>query len=193
MNQEEFTQNLSLWLDDELESAQIAPLQQQMADHAGYHDLYQQMKQLDTALHEAALQVTTPDAGFAERFETRLAQHNVKQQRQAWLAMTALLLGTAFLLILFTYEVVALLGLTGIPLSLDISTLQQGQIVLIDWVSNLYSLVNLGGVVLKAGLIIIQQPLFWVCAFMSVMVMGMWAGVMQRLYRQQSLSLPMLA
>lgn len=193
MNQEEFTQNLSLWLDDELEQTKIAPLQQQMADHAGYHDLYQQMKQLDTALHEAALQVTTPDVGFAERLELRLTEHSLKQQRQAWFAMTALLLGTAFLLMFFTYEVVDLLGLTSIPLSLDISTLQQGQIVLIDWLNNVYSLINLGGVVLKASLIIIQQPLFWVAAFMSVIVMGMWAGVMQRLYRQQSLSLPMLA
>jgi predicted anti-sigma-YlaC factor YlaD len=187
MREDKYTARLSVWLDHELSPNEVVELKQHLQSCDNCQQNYQAMQQVDGLFRQAALQMVAPTAGFSQRFESRLNQHQT-ERRQAWLAILALLLGA---ILLFIFIISSSWGFMGM-LSSDLPTLQQGQIQVIHLANTAHSWLNLLGVLVKASFIVMTQPLFWGLVIVSLIVTGLWGRLMQVLYQQQSLNSPML-
>lgn len=194
MDRERFIEKVSQWLDDDLSRAEITELQQCLDHNAEYRQIYHTMQQMDSSLRQASRQMVDPAAGFQQRFESRLKHHQARSQRRTWLAVVALLLGS--LLMTTVLISMALNGVTFIantPTLLDVQNISQWQVMVIEMADSSQAILNLMGLLLKAGFITMTQPFFWLCAVMSLFITGIWLGFIQRLYRQQSVTLPIVA
>ena len=185
MNYDTFSEKLSLWLDNELNPAEVADLEIHLASCTGCQQVYEQMRQVDQFFQTAAMEMITPAVGFSQRLEARLVYHRPIRPWQILLAMGSLALGT----LLFLGVVVAS-GLISLDLSFTTSgaLLYQGVISLIDSVDNVRVLLNLITLFVKACLITMQQPIFWGLALLTIGLSWLWLRVMKALSRRESLT-----
>lgn len=191
MNREQFTEKISLWLDDELSQAEINELQTVINESAEYRQIYQEMKYVDS-LFLASAEMVMPPVGFSDRLE-KLALHQAINQQRRWLAVVALLLGTV---LLSTIAISVLFNgatfvINSLPI-LDVQTVYQWQVMFIELVNEGLVLFNLFSLLIKASLLMMTQPLFVLCMVITLIVTGLWMRLMQLLYHRQSLTLPML-
>ncbi|MDM8518567.1 hypothetical protein QUF64_00865 [Anaerolineales bacterium HSG6] len=194
MNRDDFAEKVSQWLDDELPHTEVAELKIALDESDEHRQIYQELKEVDDMLTFAGAEIAAPMAGFNERFEARLAQNQTTGKQKKWLAVVALFLGATFLSTLVLSVLInGALSMAGNAPALDVETVSQWQIVLINSINYVLTIANLFGVLLKASLITMTQPLFWACAFASALLAGGWFRLIQLLHRQQSLTLPILA
>lgn len=185
MNYDTFSEKLSLWLDNELNPAEVADLETHLARCTGCQQLYEQMRQVDHLFQTAAMEMITPAVGFSQRVEARLVYHRPASPWQMLLAMGSLALGT----LLFLGVVVAS-GLTSLDFSFATSgaLLYQGVISLIDSVDNVRVGLNLITLFVKACVITMQQPIFWALALLTLGLSWLWLRVMKALSRREHLT-----
>jgi predicted anti-sigma-YlaC factor YlaD len=182
-----FTEKISLWLDDELDDSEADELQAHLATCQACRHTYRAMQQVHLLLDAAAATMVTPAPGFAQRFEARLAHRRPVKPWQIVLALSALLLGT----LLFAGAWTVMSGLTLVSAGsalLDVDLFYQGVIGFIDSADQLRFFVNLGALFLKASFITMQQPLFWGCLLVAVLMTGLWARALQMLYRRETVT-----
>lgn len=185
MNYDTFSEKISLWLDDELNPAEVADLETHLASCAGCQQLYEQMRQIDDLFQVAAMEMIAPAAGFSQRVEARLAYHRPVTPWQMLAAMGSLALGT----LLFLGVVIAS-GLMAFDASLVTSggLLYQGVVSLIDSVDNVRVLLNLATLFVKACLITMQQPIFWSLVLLTAGLSWLWLRVMKALSRREHIT-----
>jgi hypothetical protein len=180
MNEEQLTEKISLWLDDELSPAEITELQTHLANDPASRQTLEAMQHVDRLLHAAATQMVLPSSGFTQRFEVRLAHYRPPKPWQTWLAMAALLGGTVSLFTI--WAVVSGIALLSISTTvLDARIIYQGLTTFIESVNHLEGYLNLGALLLKTSFITMQQPLFWVCLLIAISLIGFWVWIMRML------------
>jgi predicted anti-sigma-YlaC factor YlaD len=185
MNYDTFSEKISLWLDNELDPAEVADVETHLASCSGCQQLYEQMRQVDQLFQAAAMEMITPAAGFSQRVEARLVYHRPVSPWQLLAAMGSLALGTLIFL-----GVVIASGLTTFDVSLVTSGsfLYQGVVGLIDSVDNARVLVNLVTLFVKACLITMQQPIFWSLVLLTAGLSWLWLRVMKALSRRENVT-----
>jgi hypothetical protein len=192
MNREKFTEKVSLWLDNQLSSTEVAELQTHINQSVEYQQIYQDMKDVDSLL-SASAEMATPPVGFSKRLNTRLEAKLIERQQKKWLAVVALLLG-ATLLSTIAISVIfneATFVINSSPI-LNVQMVYQWQVIFIESVNDGLVIFNLFSLLIKASLLMMVQPLFLVCVIMTFIVTGLWVRLMQLLYHRQPLMLPML-
>jgi predicted anti-sigma-YlaC factor YlaD len=178
-----YTKKISLWLDDELNPTEVTELKAHLAGCSTCRQTYEAMRRVDHLLRTAATVTVVPSSGFVERFEMRLVQYRPDKPWRIWLALGGLLLGTLF--VFSTWAIVGGVALVGVSISLlDVGLLYQWLATFIESVDMLRVFLNLGSLFLKAGYIIMKQPLFWVAGFVALILGGIWVRVMQILSRR---------
>ena len=181
--QDRFTEKISLWLDDELNPTEIAELEHHLAGCPACQQAHQAMIRVHDLFHNASTYLVEPGPGFSTRFQTHLAHHQPQKSWQLWLGLSGLLLGS-----LFFFAVGAVLGWiallnTGGTL-LEISTVFYGLGILGETVKETRAVVNLLGMGFKVALLIMSQPVFWVCVLAAIGLTALWVSFMQSLYRR---------
>ncbi len=186
-----YTEKISLWLDNELSPTEVTELQAHLPTCATCRQTYNAMRRVDHLFRDAARVMVSPTAEFTQRFETRLANYQPNKPWQIWVAVVALLLGSLFF---FGAWVVAS-GLTLVTVSasvLDVGILYQLVVRVIDSLSGLYVLFNLGTLFLKAGFLTVGQPLFWGMVVVAMTMVGLWMRVLQVLARRTGMTLGLM-
>lgn len=180
MNEEKLTEQISLWLDDELSQDEITELQTHLANDPASRHTLEAMQHVDQLLHTAAAHMVLPSSGFTQRFEVRLTHYRTPKPWQTWLAMAALLGGTVSLFTI--WAVVSGIALLSIGTTLlDASIVYQGLVTFIQSVNHLEGYLSLGTLLLKTSFITMQQPFFWVCLLIAVSLIGLWVWIMRML------------
>jgi hypothetical protein len=190
MNHNSFIEKISLWLDDELNPAEVSELQSHLTTCSACHQTYQAMQQVHQFLHQASTVMAEPNPGFSTRFEARLAQPPAKRWR-TWLGLVVLLIST----LLLTTAGVAVVGLTLIGTGtalLNVQTFYEWLGTLGEIVNQLRAFVNLGGLLFKVAFIVISQPLFWVYVAVTIGLIWLWVRVIQMAYRRTSITVGLL-
>ena len=183
MKNDPYAEKISLYLDNELSSTEVAELK---AHLAGCHDCrrtYEGLQRVHRLFQTAAARMVSPEPGFSHRVEARLAQHSSVKVWQIWATIVALLLGT--LAITGAWAVVS--GLTLVNASvvlLDAGIFYRGFLTFIESVEGVHILLNLGSLLLKASFITMQQPLFWGGVLITVSLIGLWVWLMRGLLRR---------
>ncbi len=185
MTKDNFTEKISLWLDNELSPTEVAELQAHLADCPVCHQTYQAMQQVDHLFRMVAKQMVAPSPGFTQRFETRLAGHRVAKPWQIWLTLGALLLGTLFL-----FGLAGLLGgLTLVSVSvsvINVGWFYQWLVTFMESVDTLCFFLNVGALFLKASFLTMQQPIFWGCLLIGIIITWLWARLMRALAQRSA-------
>lgn len=180
MTNDAYTEKISLWLDGQLSPNEVADLKDHMTTCPTCRQTYQAMQKVDRLLKTAGKHMAAPGPGFPQRVEARLARYQPHRPWQIWLAVAALLLGTLFIFV--AWGVLGGITLVGAGLALlDVDVLYQGVAGFIQSVDNLRVFLNLGGLFLKASLITMQQPLFWGCVLLALILIGGWVRAIQKL------------
>ena len=182
-NQDMYTEKISLLLDDELNTAEIAELHTHMAQCLHCQNAYQGMRHVDQLLVNAAKIMVAPLPGFAHRVEIRLAHHHPKKAWQIWLALAALVAGALIFLVFWAITGGITLYSLGQSM-LDTGLVVQGMVVVIDTADNFRFLFNLGGLALKASILTMKQPLFWGCVITAALLAGLWVRIVQSLFKR---------
>lgn len=190
MSQDTFTEKISLWLDNELSPAEITELQAHLAGCVACQQTYRAMQQVDTLLRRASTMMVSASPGFSHRFETRLLYHQTTNGGHLWLGLAVLLLGTVFLFIIGGIMASALVS-TGINL-LGVDTLYSGLASFIESANLVRVWLNLIGLVVKACLLTMSQPLFWGYALLAAAMTWLWLRVLKSVYRPASVNLELL-
>lgn len=177
-----FTEKISLWLDNELNPAEVTELQAHLAQCAFCRQTYQAMQQLDQMLRGASALMAAPAPGFTARFEVRLAYSHPGARKQMWLGFTVLLIGV--LSILSVVGIIAGVILLNLSATLDIGLLYRGLAEFIESINMLGTLFNLGTLILKVCLILMSQPLFWGYALLAAAMALLWVRLMRSVYRR---------
>lgn len=192
MSKDAFTEKISLWLDDELNPNEVAELETHLASCMSCSQLYQAMQRVDALLHAAAMTMVAPGPGFSHRFETRLAQYRPSQPWQMWLAVSGLLIG-AFL-IFGAWAIIGGMTLATTTTALfDVGLLLQQLENFIDSATSARAFFNLGGLFLKANVIVMRQPLFWVSILVAIAMSGLWVRILRSLSRRPFQTIEFLA
>lgn len=183
MNYDAFSEKISLWVDNELNPAEIADVEAHLATCRNCQQLYGQIRQMDQLFQMAAMEMVAPAAGFTQRFEAQLAYHHPVKRWQLLLALGSLAMG-----VLLFWGVVAVSGLTLLDSTFAVNAgiLYEGVISLIDSADNLRVLLNLITLFLKACLITMQQPIFWGLALLTIGLSWLWLRVMKTLSQRGS-------
>jgi hypothetical protein len=121
--------------------------------------------------------MVAPAAGFVERFETRLVQRRAHNGGHLWLGLGTLLLGTICLLVITGVMVSALVS-AGLN-TLGVSLLYHWLARFIESANFIEVWLNFGVVFLKACLITMRQPLFWVFAIVATGLAWLWLRVIK--------------
>ena len=183
MMNDAFTEKISLWLDDQLTTREVAELETHLVNCEACQETYEALQQAHQFLLAARTQTAAPAPGFTHRFEVRLARHQASQPWQLWLAVAALVLGT---LSVFGVWLLA----EGFALVSAGSSLLNGQILyqslsqFIESLAGLQLIFNLGTLLLKTSYVLFSQPLFWGIILMAVSMIGLWLWLMQTLARR---------
>jgi hypothetical protein len=185
-----FTEQISLWLDNELSQAEVAALQTHLAGCLTCQQAYQSMQRVDTLLRGASTLMVSPRPGFSQRFETHLVHHQAANGGHLWLGLGALLLGTLFLFVVVGIVVSPLIS-TGINL-FGVETLYSGLAEFIESANTLGVWLNLIGLFVKACLITMMQPLFWGYVLLAVAMGWLWVRVLKLAYRPAPLNIELL-
>ncbi|MDH3676271.1 MAG: zf-HC2 domain-containing protein [Anaerolineae bacterium] len=183
MKNDTYAEKISLWLDDQLSLAEVAELKAHLAGCPSCRRTYEGLQRVHQLFQTAATRMVSPEPGFSHRLEARLARHHAVSSWQIWAAILALCLGT--LVIFGAWAIVGGLSLvnTGVML-LDAGIFYQGFIAFIESVDGIRILMNLGSLLLKAGFITVQQPLFWGGVLVTVSLIGLWIWLMRGLLRR---------
>lgn len=188
---DEYTEKISLWLDNELSANEVTELKAHMTTCPACRHTYQVMKHVDTMFRRAAKVMVTPPAGFTQRFETRLVQHRNIKPWQIWLTVSALLFGVVFFFA--AWAVVGGVALISMSTSmLDVGRLYHLLTVVIESVGSFRVFLNLWSLALKAGFIILSEPLTWGFMVVGLATVGLWVRVMQTLARRVGATVEML-
>jgi anti-sigma factor RsiW len=190
MNTDPFTDKISLWLDHELDATEVAELQTHLVTCSTCRQAYQVMQRLDGLFREAAAQGVAPAPGFAGRFEARLAQQQAAKSSRLWLGVTALFLGTLAIIALCS-------ALIAVSVRAEVSMLGVNLLYLwlADFIRSANTLgvwVSLGGSLLRACLITMNQPLFWASAVAAAGLAWLWVRLLKSVYRRASATVEML-
>jgi len=182
-NQDMYTEKISLWLDDELNTAEIAELHAHLATCMHCQNAYQGMRHVDQLLVNAAKVMMAPLPGFAHRVETRLAHHRPTKAWQIWLALGALVVGA--LIFLSFWAVMGGITLYSLGQSmLDTGLVVHGMVIVIDTADSFRFLLNLGTLALKTSILTMKQPLFWGCVITAALLAGLWVRIIQTLFKR---------
>lgn len=180
MSKDAYTEKISLWLDDELNPAEVAELETHLVSCSNCRQLYQAMQQVDDLFRTAAMSLVGPGPGFIQRFETRLIQYRTGRPWQIWLGLGALLVGS-FLL----FGAWAIAG--GIALMTVITSLLEINLFL-QWLEqfivsamSVRLIFDLGALFLKAGVVLMSQPIFWLSIFIALAMSGLWVRIVRQL------------
>lgn len=187
MAHDTFTEQISLWLDNELSAPEAAELQAHLAGCQACQHTYQALQQVDTLLRGGASMVVGPVPGFAARFENRLAQQQARHNGHIWLGVGVLLVGTLFFFIIGGIVLGASVS-AGINL-VGIDILYNGLAGLITSANTLAVWVNLAGLFLKACLITMSQPLFWGCVLIAAGMAWLWLRLLKLANRPAAVEL----
>jgi predicted anti-sigma-YlaC factor YlaD len=183
MDYDTFSEKISLWVDNELNPAEIADLEAHLVTCDACQQLYGQMRQVDQLFQMAAMEMVVPAAGFTQRFEAQLAYHHPVKPWQLLLALGSLAMGV---LLFWGVTVISGLTLLDSTFAVNAGLLYEGVISLIDSADNLRVLVNLMTLFLKACLITMQQPIFWGLVLLTIGLSWLWLRVMKTLSRRGS-------
>lgn len=187
--QDQFTEKLSLWLDDELSHAEITELQHHMQQCATCRQTYAELNQVDSWLRDAARWMVVPEAGFAQRVETRLAQVRPQQMWQVWLAVLGLVFGALFFVAAGAlFGGLAVYSTSSTVLMLNIQMLKQGLVTVINTADNVQFYLELGALFLRSSLITMQQPLFWGLLLFAVALGVLWAQMLRKLLQRGAIT-----
>lgn len=183
MTHHKYTEQISMWLDNELSPDEVNELQNHLAECSDCTRFYQAMKQVDQVLNNAVM--VEPNPGFIHRFETRLEQQQIRQGRM-WLGMTILAVSTLAMFIaagLFGWMVFAAQGMDWLLPTFYTYLGRLGGAV-----NELRAVVNLGSLFLKASVMTMQEPMFWGFVVLTLALVATWARVMQMIYRRAPLT-----
>jgi len=187
---DEYTEKISLWLDDQLNPNEITELKTHMTTCPVCRHTYEAMQRVDHMFRSAARVMVAPHAGFTQRFETRLAQRRHIKPWQLWLTISALLLGT--LVFFGAWAVIGGLALISVSTSmLDVGRLYHFLTIVIESVDSFRVFLNLWSLFLKAGFITLSEPLSWGFMVVGLAMVGLWVRVMQTLARRVGVSVEM--
>ncbi len=171
-----FTEKISLWLDDELDTAEQMHLREHLLECAHCRQAYQEMKHLDQMLRGAALVMVAPAPGFARRFEARLAEARPPKLWHIGLVLVALLVGSLVFLAVWG----ATSGLAAVSL-VNIRLVSRSMYFVANSVDDLRLCAGLGVLVLKTSLITMEQPLFWGFVAIAGALAALWVRLMRQL------------
>lgn len=176
MPHEPFTEKISLWLDDELDKAEIAELQSHLAQCPSCQRIHQAMRRVDQLLHRATM--ANPPAQFAAGVESRLARRTSLKPGHIGLGLATLLLGGIF------FITVGTMGLFSLgTVLLDAGIVSNCLVALTDSLNNLWSYINLGGLFLETSLLIMRQPLFWGYMIVTLALAWLWIRLIRSIHR----------
>lgn len=181
MTHDIFTEQISLWLDNELSVPEAAELQAHLGDCPACQHTYQVLQRVDTLLRSGASVVVAPAPGFTARFENHLAQQQARHNGHIWVGFGVLLVGTLFLFIIGGIVLGTFVS-AGINL-VGIDILYKGLAGLIASANTLAVWVNLVSLFLKACLITMSQPLFWGCALVAAGMAWLWLRLLKLVNR----------
>lgn len=185
---DQYTEKISQWLDDELQPEEISELQGHLAHCAACRQTYESLQQTHTLLLDAARQLVGPNHGFVQRFETRLAYYRARKPWHLWVALSALLVGT--LLFVGILAVNGGLLLTSVSLSaLDAGLMYQGLTIVFESAASLRTVANIGLLFWKTGLFLFSQPLVWLLIVLAVGATWLWIRMLQLLARRPANSI----
>jgi len=190
MTHDNFTEKISLWLDNELSPTEVTQLQAHITECPACDRVYRAMQQVDRLLGCAATVMVEPQPGFSARFETRLAQQQQVKRWRLWAGVGALFMGV----LMVTALVVVLAGAAWVgttPTWFYVKTLEWlgalGQLV-----NQARTCINLGRVFFEVVILTVQQPLFWGYVLAAIILTGLWAQVMRLVYRRSPVTLGLL-
>jgi len=188
MSMDQFTEKISLWLDNELSPAEVTELEAHLTDCPACRQTYEAMQRVDRLFRTAAHQMVIPAPGFTRRFETRLAQQRLVKPWQLWLTMGALLGGTV--LIFSTWAMIGGIALLGVrTTAVDARLYYQGMIAFLETVDQARVYFNLSSLFVKASLLTMSQPLFWVGTMIIITIIGLWLRIWRGLSQGRSINL----
>jgi anti-sigma factor RsiW len=183
MTNDNYTEKISLWLDDELDTTEQMKLRQHLSECTDCRQAYEQMKHVDQLLRHAALVMVAPAPGFVHRFEARLADYRPQKMWHIWAALSALLVGA--LLVVSVWAISSGLALVGLASTvLNVQLLTQSLFVFADTAADFRLFTELGALVLRASLITMRQPVFWGFVVVAAATGGLWAVFMRQLYQR---------
>ena len=185
--QDKYTEQLSLWLDDELSGTEVAQLQHHLRHCHTCQQTYQGLQQVDGWLRSAATVMAAPAPGFVQRVETRLAQVQPQKMWHIWLAVMALVFGALF----FVGAGAVFGGLTVYNTGstvLNTQLVHQGLVSVIDSANTARFLLELGSLLLRTSLITMQQPIFWGMVLMAGLLAAVWVQIMRMALRRGIIS-----
>jgi hypothetical protein len=174
MTTDVYTEKLSLWLDDELSDHEVSELRRHLDSCAHCRQEYAALRHIDTLLKSAATIMAAPAPEFAKRVEARLADYGPRQVWHLWLALGALLGGP--LLFLGAGAVagsVTLLSLSNT--CYDAGLYNEVWLSLSCAANSVRLMLNLGLLMIKTSLLVMQQPLFWASVGLTGMFAWSWA------------------
>lgn len=191
MTTDEYTEKISQWLDDDLDTTEQMKLRQHLSECDHCQHAYEQMKRVDQLLRSAALVMVAPSPGFTHRFEARLADYRPQKLWHIWVALVALLFGS--LLFVVAWGIWG--GLTLVSMGsvvLNTRLLTQGLFLVADTAEDVRLFGELGVLVVKTSLITMQQPLFWGFVIVAAASVGLWFRLMRQLYQRGVISAKMI-
>jgi predicted anti-sigma-YlaC factor YlaD len=183
-----FAEKISAWLDNELNPTEISELQTHLAGCPACRHTYQAMQQVDHLLRSAA-EMAGPLPGFSQRFEARLAHHQQARWR-LWLGLGALLVGTLF--VVGFGAVVMAVTMLDVSSIVNADLLYRGLAQFIELVEEASLLFDLVSLLVKACLITMSEPLFWVCALAAAALAGLWIRGLRSFFRQPPAAVELL-
>lgn len=180
MAEDKFTEKLSLWLDNELEEAEVAQLQAHLQECATCQKTYGEMQRLDRWLRDVATIMISPSAGFKQRVEAGLVQVQPQKVWQLWLAVLALAVGAVLIFGMWGLTSGVTLYSIGLTL-LDVRLVHEGVQTFITTADSFRLYLVISGLFLKTGLITMQQPLFWGLVAVALAAAFFWIRLLRRL------------
>ena len=191
MRHDSYTEQISLWLDNELSPAEASQLQAHLAQCPVCRQTQQAMVHIDEMFHQAASLMAAPLPGFGQRLEVRLAHYHPASRRRLLFGMSVLLLGTLALALLAGLLVGLVLYTTGSSL-FDVALIVNGLENLFEFINAATAWFNFGSLFLKASLLTMSQPMFWVCALAVIAAGWLWLRVLNSLNRRPAATVKLL-
>ncbi len=183
MQHDTFTEKISLWLDDELNPAEITELQDHLAKCPTCQHFHRTALRVHNLFRTASAYMVEPQPGFSSCVQNRLASRPAQKSWHLWLGLSGLLLGS-----LFFFALGAVLGwlalINASGTLFELGTIYYGLGILGTTVNDIRAVVNLLGMGVKVALLIMSQPLFWVYVLMAIGLTALWVRVMQSVYRR---------
>jgi predicted anti-sigma-YlaC factor YlaD len=183
MAQDNFTEQLSLWLDNELNDTEVAELQTHLQQCPNCRKAYTELQHIDRWLLSAARVMAAPSPDFSQRLAVRLPQMQARYAWQLWLAVLALVSG-GLLVLGFVGFFGGLTIYTYSATLLDAQLLYLAVAGVITTLDNTRLLLSFGGLLLRTGLITMQQPVFWGLVVTGSVTALLWVQWLRRLARR---------